>query len=126
MASAGPEGPQGGPRAASQQDYEWAASQARQAAEKAVKALLHCHGAGDTASSSRSKLREASTVARSISYSASRRTRQALHARPLPERLQVGASGLYYDEESAGRAIGCAEEILNWVRGKLEKLGLKM
>lgn len=41
-----------------------------------------------------------------------------------PNAFESGYLGMYYDEETAGRAIRHAEVMLRWAEGKLRELGL--
>ncbi|MEM4539817.1 MAG: HEPN domain-containing protein, partial [Candidatus Korarchaeota archaeon] len=43
-----------------------------------------------------------------------------------PNVFESGYPGQYYDEETSTRSIQYAEEILNWVKKKLEETGLKL
>ena len=42
-----------------------------------------------------------------------------------PNVYESGYPGMYYDRETAERAIRCAEDIVNWVRERLREIGVK-
>ncbi|RLF23091.1 MAG: DNA-binding protein, partial [Thermoprotei archaeon] len=42
-----------------------------------------------------------------------------------PNVYESGYPGMYYDHETAERAIRCAEDIINWVRERLREIGVK-
>lgn len=113
---------------AAAENYEWAAFQAQQAAEKAAKALLHGHGAGAWGHSVvelLEALREKhGGEVESLLPGARELDRHYMPAR-YPNVYESGYPGLYYDEQAASRAIEHAEAIVSWVREKLRELGLR-
>ncbi|RLI07550.1 DNA-binding protein [Candidatus Bathyarchaeota archaeon] len=107
-------------------NHEWACFQAQQAAEKALKALLLGLGRGAWGHSLVELLDELSEIygdAPDLLARARELDRHYIPAR-YPNAFESGYPGMYYDEEAAGRAISCAEEIMGWVREKLAGLGI--
>ncbi|ADN49910.1 HEPN domain protein [Vulcanisaeta distributa DSM 14429] len=105
--------------------YEWACFQAQQAAEKAVKALLHGLGVGAWGHSivelldmlrDRYNIEGLMPLARELD-------RHYIPAR-YPNSFESGYPAMYYDNEVAERAIKAAEAIITWVRERLRELGL--
>lgn len=107
-------------------DYEWACFQAQQAAEKAIKALMHGLGMGAWGHS----------VTELLMALGSRYNVEALliHARELdrhyiparyPNAYESGYPGMYYDDATAERAIRAAETILSWVKERLREIGVE-
>ncbi|MEM3506359.1 MAG: HEPN domain-containing protein [Candidatus Bathyarchaeia archaeon] len=43
-----------------------------------------------------------------------------------PNSYESGYPGMYYDKETAERAINYCEEIIDWAKARLEKLRLKL
>lgn len=110
-------------------NFEWAVFQAQQSAEKALKALLHAHGRGAWGHS----VLELLEILRELHGSeidsflpkARELDRHYIPSR-YPNAFESGYPGQYYDEEVSSRAIGYAEEIVGWVRKKLEEIGLRL
>jgi len=107
-------------------NYEWASFQAQQSAEKAVKALLHGLGMGAWGHSlvellealKNQGIEEVIVYARELD-------RHYIPSR-YPNSYESGYPAMYYDKETAERAINYCEAIINWARMHLEKLGLRM
>ncbi|WP_291765079.1 HEPN domain-containing protein [Caldivirga sp. UBA161] len=106
--------------------YEWACFQAQQAAEKALKALLHGLGVGVWGHSivellnvlkDKYNVDDLMTFARELD-------RHYIPTR-YPNSFESGYPAIYYDAEVAERAIKAAEVILSWVREKLREIGLE-
>ena len=107
-------------------NHEWACFQAQQAAEKALKALLLGLGHGAWGHSLVELLGELSGIyedASGLLVKARELDRHYIPAR-YPNAFESGYPGMYYDEETARRAIMCAEEILRWAGEKLASLGV--
>jgi len=111
---------------ASAGNFEWACFQAQQAAEKALKAVFHGLGRGAWGHSLVELLEGLSEVypdASSLLPAARELDRHYIPSR-YPNAFESGYPGMYYDEETAGRALERGEVILRWAEGKLRELGL--
>ena len=107
-------------------NHEWACFQAQQAAEKALKALLLGLGRGAWGHSLVELLGELSGIygeAASLLADARELDRHFIPAR-CPSAFKSGYPGMYYDGETAKRAIERAEAILRWARERLGELGV--
>lgn len=110
-------------------NFEWAVFQAQQSAEKALKALLHAHGRGAWGHSVLElleALRELHGSEVDLFLSKARELDRHYIPSRYPNAFESGYPGQYYDEEVSGRAIGYAEEIVDWARRKLGEIGLKL
>ncbi len=106
--------------------HEWACFQAQQAAEKAVKALLHGLGRGAWGHSVRELLEAlADTYDSSTLLSYARELDRHYMPSRYPNLYESGHPAQYYDEEASRRAISHAEAIIRWVQDKLRELGLR-
>ncbi len=107
-------------------NFEWACFQAQQAAEKAIKALLHGLGRGAWGHSLVELLSGLSGVYEDVGTLMTGARELDRHYIPsrYPNAFESGYPGMYYDEETARRAIGHAEAILRWAEEKLRALGL--
>ena len=111
---------------ANTENYEWASFQAQQSAEKAVKALLYGFGIGA----------EGHSLVELLELLKDRGAEEVVvYARELdrhyilsrhPSSYESGYPAMYYDKETAERAINYCEAIIDWVKLHLEKLGLKL
>jgi len=107
-------------------NYEWASFQAQQSAGKAVKALLHGLGIGAWGHSlvellgllTDQGVEEVMVYTRELD-------RHYIPSR-YPNSYESGYPGMYYDAETAGRAIKYCGVIIDWVKARLERLGLKL
>ncbi|MEM2123566.1 MAG: HEPN domain-containing protein [Candidatus Bathyarchaeia archaeon] len=107
-------------------NYEWASFQAQQSAEKAVKALLYGLGIGAWGHSLVELLEllrdqgadEVTVYARELD-------RHYIPSR-YPNSYESGYPGMYYDKETAERAVNYCGAIIDWVKTRLERLGLKL
>lgn len=110
---------------ANSENYEWASFQAQQSAEKAVKALLHGLGVGAWGHSL-VELLEAlkGQGSEEVMVYARELDRHYIPSR-YPNSYESGYPAMYYDKETAERAIDYCEAIINWARKRLEKLGLR-
>ena len=109
-------------------NYEWACFQAQQAAEKAVKALLHCYGRsawGRSIVELPDSLRDIKEVSEDFYIAARELDRHYIPSR-YPNAFESGYPGMYYDEPTAERAIKAAEKIIEWVRTRLKTLGVEV
>jgi len=109
-------------------NYEWSCFQAQQAAEKALKALLHAYGRsawGHSLVELLDYLKDTVTISEDLYVAARELDRHYIPSR-YPNAFESGYPGMYYDAQTADRAIRCAEVILGWVRERLESLGLKL
>jgi len=109
-------------------NYEWSCFQAQQAAEKALKALLYAYGRsawGHSIVELLDYLKEAVEVGEELYVAARELDRHSIPSR-YPNAFESGYPGIYYDVQTASRAIECARVILEWARRKLENLGLKL
>ena len=107
-------------------NFEWACFQAQQAAGKALKALFHGLRREAWGHSLVELLEGLSDVygdARALLPSARELDRHYIPSR-YPNAFESGYPAMYYDEETADRAVGRAEAILRWAEEKLRELGL--
>ena len=99
-------------------DYNWACFKAQQAAELAVKALLHGLGQPAYGHSVSRLLREASArgveVPRKVVLAASALDKLYVPTR-YPNAWAEGAPHEYYSEEDALEAVKLAEGVVGWV-----------
>jgi len=109
-------------------NFEWACFQAQQATKKAVKALIYGLGRGAWGHSVLELLEGIRDVYGDVDAMLSCARELDRHYIPsrYPNAYESGYPALFYDEETAGRAIKCAEEIVKWVREKLGELGLEI
>jgi len=107
-------------------NYEWACFQAHQAAEKGLKALFHGLGEGAWGHSLTSLLETLSRTYPDPQALLTRARELGRHYIPSrhPSAFESGYPGMYYDEETASRAIEHAGVILKWAEEKLGELGL--
>ncbi len=109
-------------------NYEWSCFQAQQAAEKAVKALLHAYGRscwGHSIVELLDALRDVEKVGEDLYVAARELDRHYIPSR-YPNAFESGYPGMYYDEPTASRAIEAAEKIVSWVKQRLRSLGLEL
>ncbi|MEM3608144.1 MAG: HEPN domain-containing protein [Candidatus Bathyarchaeia archaeon] len=107
-------------------NYEWASFQAQQSAEKAVKALLYGLGIGAWGHSLVELLELLRDQgAEEIMIYARELDRHYIPSR-YPNSYESGYPGMYYDKETAGRAVNYCGAIIDWVKTRLERLGLKL
>ena len=109
-------------------NYEWAAFQAQQAAEKALKALLYAHGESAWGHSVLELLSELKRHYNDVDMLMSGARELDRHYIPsrYPNVYESGYPGEYYDDETASRTIRYSEAIIGWVQKKLNTLGLKL
>lgn len=108
------------------ENYEWASFQAQQSAEKAVKALLHGLGIGAWGHSLVELLGLLKDQgAEEVMVYARELDRHYIPSR-YPNSYESGYPAMYYDKETAERAINHCEAIIGWVKLRLERLGLKL
>ena len=107
-------------------NYEWASFQAQQSAEKAVKALLYGLGIGAWGHSlvELLGLLKSEDVGEIIVY-ARELDRHYIPSR-YPNSYESGYPGMYYDKETAERAVQYCEAIIDWAKTRLERVGLKL
>ncbi|MEM2865274.1 MAG: HEPN domain-containing protein [Candidatus Bathyarchaeia archaeon] len=107
-------------------NYEWASFQAQQSAEKAVKALLYGLGIGAWGHSLVELLELLRDQgAEEVMIYARELDRHYIPSR-YPNSYESGYPGMYYDKETAGRAVNYCGAIIDWVKTRLERLGLKL
>ena len=110
------------------ESYEWSSFQSQQAAEKAVKALGYALGRiswGHSVTELLEGLRESLPEAESYMSDSRELDRHYIPSR-YPNAFESGYPALYYDIETAGRAVECARRIIDWVEGELKRLGVKI
>lgn len=101
------------------ENYEWACFQAQQAAEKALKCLLRFHNQepkGHTLIGLIEMVRSFAEIPDEMPFHARELDRHYIQPR-YPNGFASGYPGQYYDEMTADRAIGFAQEILDFVAG---------
>lgn len=107
-------------------NYEWASFQAQQSAEKAVKALLYGLGIGAWGHSIIELLEFLKDQgAEEVRVYGRELDRHYIPSR-YPNSYESGYPAMYYDEQTAERAINHCKVIINWAKTRLEKLGLKL
>jgi len=109
-------------------NYEWCCFQSQQAAEKAIKALLHAHGRsawGHSLVELLDHLKDAVVVGEELYTIARELDRHYIPSR-CPNAFESGYPGMYYDAPTAERAIRGAEVVIEWVRKHLKGLGLEL
>ncbi|MEM0080158.1 MAG: HEPN domain-containing protein [Nitrososphaerota archaeon] len=110
-------------------NFEWSVFQAQQSAEKSLKSLLHAHGRGAWGHSVLELFEALRDIYElEVDYFLPKARELDRHYIPsrYPNVFESGYPGQYYDEETSTRSIQYAEEILNWVKKKLEETGLKL
>lgn len=103
------------------EDYEWAAFQAQQGAEKALKALLRFHNLevkGHTILALLSECEKLMEIAEVLKQKGRSLDRHYIAPR-YPNGFASGYPGEYYDEPTAKQAISDAEEILKFVNKQI-------
>lgn len=103
--------------------YEWAAFQAQQGAEKAVKALVqHLHGSvrGRGVKEILGQLHPSVNVPTSLLRAAQELDKVYLTSR-YPDAFASGTPSEYFDEENSRGLIGYAREILEFCRSKIHR-----
>ena len=109
-------------------NYEWSCFQAQQAAEKAVKALLHLHGMsswGHSVTELLGYVRDVERVGEDLYVAGRELDRHYIPSR-YPNAFESGYPGMYYDESTAMRALESGKKIIDWVRECLKKAGLEL
>ncbi len=110
------------------ENYEWSCFQAQQAAEKALKALLYAHGRsawGHSLVELLNYLKDVEDVREDYYVDARELDRHYIPSR-YPNSSESGYPGMYYDEPTACRALEACKRIIDWVKGCLGSLGLKI
>jgi HEPN domain-containing protein len=107
-------------------NYEWASFLAHQSAERAAKALLYGLGIGAWRHSlvELLELLKSEGVGEIIVY-ARELDRHYIPSR-YPNSYESGYPGMYYDKETAERAVHYCEAIIDWAKTRLERVGLKL
>lgn len=109
-------------------NYEWSCFQAQQACENALKALAYAHGRspwGHSLVELLDALREAAEVPEELYVYARELDRHYIPSR-YPNAFPSGYPGMYYDKETALRAIEACGRIMEWAREWLRRLGLEL
>jgi len=108
-------------------NFEWVCFQAQQAAEKAVKALHFALGRSSWGHSLIELLNSLSDMVNveGLLSKARELDRHYIPSR-YPNAFESGYPALYYDSEVAERALRCATEIIEWVRGELKRLKVEI
>ncbi|HDI31471.1 MAG TPA: HEPN domain-containing protein [Thermofilum sp.] len=108
-------------------NFEWACFQAQQAAEKAVKALHYALGRSSWGHSILELLNSLSDLINIERFLPKAREldRHYIPSR-YPNAFESGYPALYYDSETAERAVKYANDIIEWVKGELKRLGVSV
>lgn len=109
-------------------NYKWCCFQAQQAAEKAVKALLHVlgrHGWGHSVVELLDELKGSIEVPEDIFVAARELDRHYIPSR-YPNAFESGYPSMYYDEVTAKRALEASKRITEWVGSWLRRSGVEL
>ena len=109
-------------------NYEWCCFQAQQAAEKALKALLHAFGRrgwGHSVVELLEELKELVEVSEDMFVAARELDRHYIPSR-YPNAFESGYPGMYYDDVTARRALEASQKIVEWVESWLKRSGVEL